>query len=170
MTPQDKNWLYIGGGLIAISAGIYWYKNKDKGANPEENKQLADGSDTTAPPKSATPTYMPENGGGNPAGNTTSTQQPIKAAPIEKTPDFIFANGQHIMCGVKKCNVLDAQKSADKKFFTKNIVVGDFEFGDEMGIIRATVKSKNGNIYYFVESKKSSFTKSFDRNFFCANS
>ena len=44
MTTEDKNWLYIGVGLLATGGAIYWYKNKDNSKEIEGFERLESGT------------------------------------------------------------------------------------------------------------------------------
>ena len=153
MTPEDKNWLYIGGGLLAVAGGIYWYKNKDTSNTKNLIEANKGDNDVTDTPATATPKYFPENGtGGNKTPNNNDPGNATQAPPKptfsnEPKPSFILGIGQTVMCASSNgCNVMDSQKAADNTFFTKNIVVGQYAYGDELGTIEG-IQKKSGRIF-----------------------
>lgn len=174
MTTEDKNWLYIGVGLLATGGAIYWYKNKDNLKEVqgfEKPLNLGDIEATIVPTK-ATPKYV-ANGPGttNPKATSKITAKdnvPPKPIVIPEAT-FMYAKGQKIMCNVRGgLQALDVQKKADGEFWTKTVKVKKFGFGDEIGTI-VGIKKKDGFIFYIVTGTYHFGSESFDSRYFWIN-
>ena len=180
MTPEDKNWLYIGCGLLAVAGGIYYYKNKDTSDTKNLTEANKGDNDVTDAPATATPKYFPENGtGGNKTPNNTSNSGSSTQAPPtpsvnnEPKPSFILGIGQMVMCAnpdQKPVKVFDVQRGADKTFFSKMVEVGTYNYGDELGTIEGIIKYKGGHLKYVIKSTtRRRFGRSQDSSYFLIN-
>lgn len=169
MTTEDKNWLYIGGGLMLAGGAIYWYKNKNTGEQKSTTEPINDDDKIIDRPSTATPTYMPEKGrvynDAPPTTRATKATTIAPAAPAINAATFMYALGQKIFCKINSaCVVYDVQKDANGSFFSKNLEVGRFGKGEAIGTIKGITKEKSGRIWYDVETSKR-FSKSSDSNF-----
>ncbi len=170
MTTEDKNWLYIGAGLIATGGLIYWYKNKSTGKTEsfEQPKYIEDKQ--TVMPELATPKYSNSGISKTVKPTKKSISVPKYTIPVNlPNATFMYAKGQKLMCNNRNGLIAyDVQKKADNTFFTNTKKVKTFNYGEEIGTIVGQLRSK-GFVYYVVTGIYEFGSESFDSRYFWIN-
>ncbi len=172
MTTEDKNWIYIGVGLLATGGAIYWYKNKNTGEKKSSIIQLNEydqpKTDEIETPKTASPKFNGNSGGSR--NNLKELVYKKPSPPINiPMPTYMYAKGQKIMCNTRGgLKATDVQKAADGSFFTNNRPVKTFTKGEEIGEIITQMRSR-GFVFYIVKGKPTAYSESDDNKMYFIN-
>jgi hypothetical protein len=146
MTTEDKTWIFIGIALAATGGVVYWYKNKKDSTQKAFDAPLYE---PDVKPTVATPPFI--------AGGGVVKPKPIvgtKTTPTKKTlpkATFLYSKDQAIMCNATNgMKVFDVQQKADGTYFSKGLVVTNYENGERIGKIIATQRKPSGAVFYVV--------------------